>query len=112
MGNKIKASQKNQASQALPGGETGFGKNVSQSSSKPIKIRLIQLNQLLTGAVSTGQAVTVKWKVDGFYCFIKNQQLGKIPANYNDKFSDSVSYRGRIVDVKPEPFSVTIEVSI
>lgn len=112
MGIKIKPLVKNQADQALSSGETGPGGGVLQSQTKVIRIKLIQLNKLLAEDISLKQAVTVKWKIDGFYCFIKNQSLGKIPANYNDMFSDSITYRVRIADFKPEPFSVTIEVSI
>lgn len=112
MGNKTNPIQKNQAAQALLSGENGLGGAFSQTSNKVIRIKLIQLNQHLPAAIQINQAVTVKWKIDGFYCFIKNQSLGKIPANYNDMFNDSTTYRGVIVEFKQEPFSVTIEVSL
>jgi hypothetical protein len=115
MGNKQNNSKplsKNQASQALASGVNGgYGGNPRQALSV-IRIPLIQINLLLISQISTGDKVSVEWREAAFYCFFKNTQLGKIPANYKNRLVQSHSYRGSVFSFREQPPAVTIEISL
>lgn len=115
MGNKTntaKPPSKHQATQALPSG-IGYNSDVGAAPRiSVIRIPLIQLNLQQLSKISIGDPVSVRWSDTGFYCFYKRVRLGKIPANYANKFVQSHSYKGFVFSFGEEPPAVTIEIAL
>jgi hypothetical protein len=117
MGNRppdTKTSEKSQADQLMPSGESQGTGGGGGGGIQTLRIPLNKLQPPIVRQAREGATVDVRFQNNAYEVFWAGQLIGTVPGSFKPRLAPPTLHRATIVDLSPEPQreKVVIEVAL